>query len=307
MITLWQGSANTWDCDEMGHMNVRVYVEKAMEGLVTLSHRIDMPHAFRTHTSSTLIPVDQHIRFMREVRPGRPLLMTGCVLEVSETDAVIYQALHHGDGTPAAAFRTRIAHAEAKSGRPFAWSIRSRAALEALIDTPPAKTAPRSIDPMAPYRAAEEATHSVALSASAPLIGMGAVPLHHTDLQGRMRTEWFMGRISDSVPNLLFDWRAKVADAAGGKSMGAAVLEYRLIYRKWPKPGDLFEVYSSLAKAEEKLHSLVHWMVDPTTGDAWMTSEAVAVTFDLDTRKVLPTPPEQIVELGKIAPPGLTI
>ena len=36
MIPLWSGIANTWDCDEMGHMNVRVYVEKAMEGLGSL-------------------------------------------------------------------------------------------------------------------------------------------------------------------------------------------------------------------------------------------------------------------------------
>jgi len=64
MITLWQGSANQWDCDEMGHMNVRVYVEKIMEGLGTFAKAIDMPHAFRARTPSTLIPVDQHIRFI---------------------------------------------------------------------------------------------------------------------------------------------------------------------------------------------------------------------------------------------------
>ena len=48
-------------------------------------------------------------------------------------------------------------------------------------------------------------------------------------------------------------------------------------------------------------------MLDPDTGDAWITTEAVAVTFDLDKRKVIPTPPEQIEELEKLAPKGLRL
>ena len=306
MITIWQGSANTWDCDEMGHMNVRLYVEKAMEGLGVLSHHIQMPHAFRAKTPSTLIPQDQHMRFIREVHPGRPLHMEACVLEVGTCDAVIFQTLYHGDGTPSATIRTRLAHAEIKTGRPFPWSARSRAALEDLVGDIPDRLGPRSIAPDGPLRPAEEATLAAATAIGAPRIGAGLVPPHHCDPHGRMRTEWFMGRISDSVPNLLYDWRKRVADASS-KAMGAAVLEYRLVYRKWPKAGDRFEVYSSLAKAEEKTHTLVHWMLDPETGAAWMTSEAVAVTFDLDARKVIPTPADQMTELERIAPSGLTI
>ena len=33
MIEVYRGSINTWECDEMGHMNVRFYVAKMMEGL----------------------------------------------------------------------------------------------------------------------------------------------------------------------------------------------------------------------------------------------------------------------------------
>ncbi|MEL7480984.1 MAG: thioesterase family protein [Pseudomonadota bacterium] len=305
MITVWTGSANTWDCDEMGHMNVRVYVEKAMEGLAVLSHHIDMPHAFRGITPSTLLPVDQHIRFMREVLPGRPLSMTAGILEVGETDAVVFQLLSHGSGAPAAAFRTRIVHAEAVTGRPFSWSARSAEALRSMIVETPADCAPRSIDPDGPIE--PYATEAHVITANAPCIGRGAVPQSHCDAHGRMRAEWFMGRISDGVPNLLYDWRRKVADAAGGRRMGAAVLEYRLRYRKWPKAGDLFETYSSLRTAGEKHHSLVHWILDPASGHAWLTSEAVAVTFDLDTRKVIQTPPHLIEELEALAPRGLAI
>ncbi|MEM6666678.1 MAG: thioesterase family protein [Pseudomonadota bacterium] len=305
MIPLWKGSANTWDCDEMGHMNVRVYVEKAMEGLGAFARAIDLPEAFSPRTPATLIPRRHHIRYMREVMPGRPLSMTGCVLEIGEDWVELYQEMNHGDGTVAAAFRTRLVHAVAKSQRPFAWSSRTRKALETLIDTPPKATAPRSLDPEETSLPDAKVTIAQAEKVGAPKIGQGMVPPRHCDSFGTMWTPWFMGRVSDSVPNLLYEWRSSVANAAGDKRMGAAVLEYTLLYRRWPRAGDRFEIYSSLRKAEEKTHSLVHWMLDPETGGPWMTCEALAVTFDLDARKIIPTAPELLDELGRIAPPGL--
>ena len=122
-----------------------------------------------------------------------------------------------------------------------------------------------------------------------------------------MQAAWFIGRISDSVPNLLYDWRKTVAASKDVNKTGGAVLEYRLIYRKWPCAGDRFVVHSSLAGSAEKTHSLAHWVCDPETGDAWVTCEAVAVTLDLTTRKIIPTPPEQLDRLQEIAPKGLRL
>lgn len=308
MITVWRGLANQWDCDEMGHMNVRVYVEKAMEGLAVFAAAIDMPHAYRLNTPSTLLPVDQHIRFMREALPGQPLTMIAQVLEVGESDAVIYQEMRHHDGVPAAAFRTRINHAEAKLGKPFPWSARSRSALESLMGAAPRETAPRSIDPTGPLRPLDEATLAAAEAVNAPEIGLCAVPPAHCDLNGRMKAEWHLGRISDSVPNLLHDWRRRVAEAAGeGVRAGAAVLEYRLVYRRWPRAGDRLSIRTSLGEMDEKTHSLIHWVMDPEAGLPWATAEARAATLDIDRRKLIPAMKAQMAELARLAPPGLSI
>lgn len=307
MIPVWQGSANTWDCDDMGHMNVRVYVEKAMEGLGVLAVKIGMEHAFKAGSPSTLLPSAQHIRYIREIYVGRPASMTACVLEVGESDAVIYQDMRHPDGRCAAAFRTRILHINAKTGAPFPWSKRSRTALEELIDTPPEDAKPRSLNLDGAYLPDTEATLATVEKANAPLIGLGTVPPQHCDVFGRMETPWFIGRVSDSVPNLLYDWRQSVAMNSNKPQTGGAVLEYRLIYRKWPRAGDILQLHSSFAGTTEKTHSLVHWALDPATGDAWMTSQVIAVTFDLEARKVIPTTSEDIAELERLAPKGLTI
>lgn len=307
MIPLWQGSCNQWDCDEMGHMNVRVYVEKQLEGMVALCNAAGMPNAFRPTSPSTVSPVDQHIRFVREVLPGRPLTMQGCVLEIGESDAVIYQELRHADGALAAAFRTRIVHLDTAEGTVFPWTKRVLAKLEALLGATPDEAKPRSFDPDAPGLRFEEITLDVVHETGAPRIGQGAVPPVHCDAHGWMVPSWFIGRISDSVPNLLFDWRRRVAENAGERRMGAAVLEYRLRYHRLPRAGDLYVVHTSLGKVAGKTHALVHWVMDPVTGSPWATCEAVAITLDLDARKAIEAPPEMLAELKLIAPPGLRI
>ena len=307
MIALWSGIPNTWDCDEMGHMNVRVYVEKAMEGLGSFAGAIAMPHAFQLGAPSTLLPAEHHIRYIREAHAGKPLRMTGCVLEWDETSALIYQDMRHGDGSSAAAFRTRVLHVDAKTGKPFPWSSRSRARLDALIDTPPDDTKPRGLDPSISPIETGAATLERVAKVGAPEIGRGMFLPKECDGFGRVWAPWFIGRISDSVPTLLSEWREKIAEASGDVRIGSAVLEYRLIYRKWPRMGDRFVLHTSLADVIGKTHSLSHWMRDPETGDAYVTTQAVAVTFDLDKRKAIPAPPDQIAELERLAPRGLTL
>jgi acyl-CoA thioester hydrolase len=291
----------------MGHMNVRVYVEKQMEGLAVFAHALGMPHAFRQDAPSTIVPVDQHIRFVREVLPGKPLSMRGCLVEVGEADAVVYQELRHEDGQLAAAFRTRIMHIDTAGREPFAWGKSVREAMADDMGEPPAEAAPRSIDPDGPCLPYDEISIDLPKNLGIPCIGKGAVPPQHLDVHGRMAPPWVIGRVSDSVPNLLHGWRKNVAAAAGDLRMGAAVLEYRLRYHHAPVAGDLFEVYTGLGGVEGKTHSLVHWLMDPVSGKPWATSRAIAITLDLDARKAIPAPPEALEELERIAPKGLGI
>ena len=39
MIEVLRSGVNTWECDQMGHMNVRFYVAKMMEGLAELGRQ----------------------------------------------------------------------------------------------------------------------------------------------------------------------------------------------------------------------------------------------------------------------------
>jgi acyl-CoA thioester hydrolase len=65
------------------------------------------------------------------------------------------------------------------------------------------------------------------------------------------------------------------------------------------------EIRSGVVGTEGRAMRVVHWMLDPTTGKAWGTSEAVAITFDLDARKVVPISEAARAELGEKAVAGL--
>lgn len=308
-LELYRGCVNAWECDENLHMNVRFFAAHAMEGLGFLAAAIDMPRAFHAEATSTLQPVDMHIRFLREARQGAPLSMRGGVSAIDDVTLTAFQELLHGDGTPAATFVIKCAHVDPATLRPFKWPARVRRRAEALRCAIPSHAAPRSIDVTA---RATSPTRARAEALGAPIVGRGMVTPDHCDAFGRMRMELFLGRVSDSVPNLLADWRndaAKDASSADGvaKNAGGAVLEYRLAPQRWPRAGDLIEVRSGVVDVAEKTNRLVHWLLDPVSGEAWCTAEAVAVTFDLITRKTIAIPEARRKALAAKAVKGMTI
>lgn len=306
-VEIWRGGVNTWECDEMGHMNVRFYVTKAMEGLVGLAAALGLPHAFSAQSGSTLMVREQHIRFLREAHAGAALHMTGGVLEMGADEARLLMLLWHSDsGALAASFQTVVAHVTPAEGRPFPWSRRTLDQAAALtIDTPDqAKARSVSLEP----------TASIAGLARADELGLiriaqGAVSPADCDLFGRMRAEQFIGRVSDGISRLIRSFRETVVSGAAEppSRVGGAVLEYRLIHLDWPRAGDRLEIRSGLKDADARSKRMIHWMIDPETGKAWGTSEAVAVTFDLDTRKIVPITEGARVALMTHAKAGLAL
>jgi acyl-CoA thioester hydrolase len=280
---LYQGSVNTWECDDGGHLNVRFHLERAMIGLAHFAHALELPRAFTTAAGSALVPLEAHIRFLKEAHPGAPLVMHGGVVSLGESDATLCLDMRHADGAPASCFTLRVAHAETRDFRPFPWSARTRAAARKLTTALPEHAKARSIDL---NRAPSEASRAGAIAAGAARIGATMVSIDQCDAFGRLRGEHVVGRVSDSVPNLLHHWRREAPTAEGGAPAGA-VVEARIVFRRWPRPGDLIEVFSGICEVGEKTKRLTHWLCDPETDAAWASMEAVALTFDTATRKTI--------------------
>jgi len=302
-VEVWRGSVNTWECDQMGHMNVRFYVAYAMEGLVGLAAMLGLPGAFRPQSQSTLIVKDHHIRFLREARAGDPLVMRAGVVAMEENSARILQLLFHaGSGELAATLQTLLVHATAREERAFPWPSHTHDMAETLMLNVPERAAPRSLT-LDPPRAAASLVEAERLGLI-PLAA-GAFGAADCDAFGRVNAEHIIGRVADGVPTL--------ASALSGRTgprlanLGGAVLEYRLAYAAWPRAGDRYAVRSGLIGFDDRVQHLAHWVVDPDTGEPWATTEAVAVSLDLVARKIVPIADDTKARLATRVVPGLSL
>lgn len=301
-VEVWRGSVAMWECDAMGHLNVGFYVARSMEGLAGFAAELGMPRAFAPDALATLIVREQHIRFLREARPGAPLTMTGAVVEIGEAEARILLLLRHSDGELAASFQTVVTHATARDGRPFPWPARVLERAGALTIEVPPEAAPRSIG-LDPVKSQASLARADALGIGRT--ALGAVRASDCDVFGRMRTEQMMARISDGIPHF-FDGNRPGASAPGTRAGGAA-LEYRLIHLDWPRAGDRVELRSGASGGDARFRKLTHWLLDPDSGRAWGVAEAIAVSFDLETRKIITLSDEALAEANARVVEGLTL
>lgn len=299
-VEVWRGGVASWECDQMGHLNVGFYVGKSLEALAGLAAELGMPAAFAPAAESTLVVREQHIRFLREARPGTPLTMTGGVVDIGETEARLLLLMRHPSGELAASFQTVVAHVTPRDGRAFSWPERVRARAKSLAVEVPDGAAPRSIG-LEPVETQASLARADALGLKRT--GLGVVLAGDCDAFGRMRTDGFMHRLSDAVPHVFAGRRPGNAEGEG--KIGGAALEYRLIHHAWPRAGDRLELRSGSAGGDARFRRLVHWLLDPETGRPWGSAQAIAVSFDLETRKIIALDGEELARVEADAVPGL--
>jgi len=286
MIELWRGCVNAWECDELGHYNVRFYLARASEALANLAEAAGLNPIQRSDALATLIPQTLHVRFLAEARPGAPLYIEGGFTGFDDSTADIVLIMRHsGTGKPAASFAIRVAHSAPASAEAFAWPERFAMAAKALTVNVPDFSRSRGLTVDA---GSGMASTNAADTLELTTIGRGRFGPHEMDAFGWMRTEFLLGRVSDSVTNFAAAFPEEWAMHAGEPSpnIGSALLECVIHVHRWPRAGDGFAIRSGLKSAGPKVRNIVHWILEPATGKPWWTMEGVAAPMDLDKRKL---------------------
>lgn len=304
METLWLGNANAWECDELGHLNVRAYLAKAMAAAGALAERLGMPYAFSSRATATLLMREAHLRYHAEVLPGAPLAIEGGIeAACDETLDAVFVMKNAASGATAATIRVKFDHVAPKTARRFPFATRTREALTRLRVETPEAARPRGIAdrPGVAFDLAD--AERLGLERS----GLGRIGPEDCDLFGRMRAEMAIGKVSDSVVHfsrgLPEQWRDHAGH--GRPERASAVLEMRVIMRRYPRAGAGFDLRSGLTSADAKVRGLVHWACDPRTGEALWSMEGVACMLDLQTRRLAPADPDTLAALEAAVVEGL--
>lgn len=298
MIEVARSSVQTWQCDQMGHMNVQFYLDQAEQGVAALALELGL----RPAGGLRLRAREHHVRFLREQRPGAPFFLRAGVVDVGEGGLTVYEELVETiSGTPAATFRVELAcEDDTTSPRPL--PATTRQAASALHAEVPEHGRARGLvlDPPRPSPRLEEADGLGMLRT-----WQGRVGAEQCDETGRLTPRHFMGIVSDSIPNLLA--LTGGADRSRASNVGGAALEYRFVYRGAPRVGAVLTLRSGLKQVSAKTYTWCHWLFDLATGEAVATAEAVAIALDLEQRRAIPIPEAMRTDLEARVIEGLGV
>lgn len=301
MIETALGSVQSWDCDIMGHMNVQHYLGRASEGADVLCLALGLGPRRLREAGLRIAVREQHVRFLRELRPGTAFVTRGGVAGQEAAGLRLYQEIAHTvSGVVAATVTSDLALLDA-AGSVCPLPDDVAAAARPLAVERPAHGSPRGLEPYAPRPTASWAE---ADALGLVITQQGRVLPADCDEAGNLTPRGYMGRFSDAVPNAFARLR-KVDRTETG--LGGAALEFRLVYRRAARPGDVLAVRSGIRKVSGRTWVLTHWLIDRESGAAVATAEAVNVPLDLATRKAATLPPEEIAVLESRVVPGLSV
>lgn len=308
-MTSWldcgRNSVQTWDCDQMGHMNVQVYVQRAEDAVAHLALHLGLGPRVAREANARLMPVQHHMRFHRELRPGAPYWLRAAPVFLPPNQIVVtVEMLASADDAVAFALTGLYQWTDIISRAVLDMPEAARALAQSLVQPMPATALERGMT-MAPPRLTATLAEAEAMGLIVAL--RSEVLSEHCDASGHLRIRDAMGRVSDAIPNLLLRTTGRDRAAEADVRIGGAALEYRFVYRKPARAGDLISVRSGVKSIGPKIYNWVHWLLNEETGEAHATAEAVAVAMDLTTRKAIPIPDHLRASLTGMTVAGLGV
>lgn len=303
MIEVARNSVQTWNIDEMGHMNVQFYVDRAADGLAAVGVHLGLGPAQLRAWGLQLVAIGQHVRFLRERHVGSPFFMRAGVLAADSERLTIYlELVGTKSGNVAAAFtlEAELRDVATQAPQPLPDTVLDTA--HSLAVERPVHGQPKGLT-MAP------ACGGLLL---ADADAMGMLPTFQALVQpwecganGLLLLRHFMGHISNGVPNLM--GQVGASEFAGHSNVGGAALEYRFVYRRYPQVGDVVALRSAFTGIGEKTYTMCHWLFDVETGVALASAEAVGITLDLAARKAMSMPAGMRSNLQSALVEGLAV
>ena len=282
-IETWTGEAEAHECDALGHLNMRHYLYKAQQARQMFIMQLGLPSAFTPGHPSSVKFMNAHIQYKAESRPGELLRIETGILELRDVGMTLLHVIYHASGPVSATIIENIEHVYLSTGDSFNWPKRVTDAAKAYRVDMPNYAAPRSLNPWAKM---VPPTQSELEGWGVKPIGRGVFQRAETDMFDRVMGGAILGRASDCVAHYKKGWpEAHIENAAAANTMGI-LLETNFICHQPVRAGQGFIFYSGIGHINRRTRRLVHNMIDPITGTAIASMDAMAALFDLKARKI---------------------
>jgi acyl-CoA thioester hydrolase len=147
--------------------------------------------------------------------------------------------------------------------------------------------AARGVQPEDPFPL--PASPAAAKEAGFRLMGQGQIAAAECDETGTVLPEFYIGRISDGMPNLwAFTTDAAEQEQRQSGALGGAALEYQLDIIRPLERNAVFQHVSGIRDIGSKTQHMVHLLINESRDEIAVRAEAIGVGMDLQTRKAVP-------------------
>ena len=306
MLDSYFGEAVQWECDDLGHLNMRHYMTKAHQARQFFFIHLGLPYAFEISADSTVRTREFTVRYLKESRPGTRLKIQTGIIALNEMSADIIHMMTHHDGTLSAVITETVEHIYLRTGQAFAWPKRVRRAAPHYLVPLPASAMTRGIpDKTTTGKTITGKDVEALRSGGATHIGAGVFQPHEVDQFQFVTPQSLLGRITESVGNFEALWPEIHESFNSDGTISGALLEIKGRVHRWPTIGHACDLYSAVLDANPYTRLAAHHIVDPVSGQSWASFFASGCVFDLESRKLVKTPETRIKALKSIALPDL--
>lgn len=282
-LDIYRGAAQTWECDQMGHLNVQFYTGKATEGMGHLRAAFGMTPAYIRETGRTFVAVRSLTRYLRELRAGDILSISAAVRAVGDkTVEIVAEVTNDGTGETSATMEITSVHFDLDARRAVAWPDDLRARIEGMItprrDTPrPQSTGRPSVPPPGAAYATPFQTY------------LGTVMPWQCDEFGHMSARFHIDAVTNAIGHLK-NRIGLIGETARRNHWGTAGLEYDTHFLAELTEGELVRVTSGMVEVGTKTMRFAHLIENAETGRLAARVEIVSCMLDLEKRKSFPIP-----------------
>ena len=282
LIPAFRGAVQAHHCDQMGHVNVQFYARMSAEGLGHVAAAAGFGPARQRAEGLGLRAARERVAYRRELRLGAAVSIGLGVRGLSDGKVHLVGVLKDdGAGEIAARFETWVEAYETASGAAAPWPADVADRFAALArdwpDHPPPRHPARRL-PAAPP-AGLLATHQVIANP------------WDCDLTGRLTRRGTVDCFSSAAGQIM----AAVGldhDRIAKARIGAAAVDYDLIFRHPIQSGEILRVESGVLGVDDRTIAFQHYLTLAGTGRVAATLAMVVVMLDLETRKRLAIPAE---------------
>ncbi len=285
LIAGYHGAVETWECDQMKHMNVQFYSSRASASLSHLLNAIGLtPNRIRRERKS-LKYQDLRIQYMAEMHVGAIMYGVSGIRAIKNGRIQAFTHLFNAANDKLSSVSEfHLTYQNLDSGETLDLPSDILEKANALVDEHEALYCPQPIKSV--VMPAKPMDHMFETNRS-------AVDVWECDAFSNIEVRNIIGRFSDAASHIMGSvgiTRAMQRE----RNLGSAALDYYTEFKAPIKMADSLVLKSGLLDRKPKNFAFGHHLINCDTNEIVNCTTVIGCYFDMTARKAVPLPEEYV-------------